>query len=107
MLVLVCGGRDYSGDVSCLSKIQVTMIIQGGANGADRLAKEWAKARGIHHAEVEALWDIFSKPAGSKRNAAMLILRPAYCVAFPGGTGTNDMVKQCESHNIPVWRPYG
>ena len=107
MLTLICGGRDYDGDVSCLDKIQITMVVQGGANGADRLAKEWAKLRGIHHAEVEALWGCFGKGAGPKRNEAMLILRPAYCVAFPGGRGTDSMVKLCESHDIPVWRPYG
>lgn len=41
------------------------------------------------------------------QGGAMLLLRPRYCVAFPGGSGTNDMVEQCEAAGVTVWRPYG
>lgn len=107
MRVLVCGGRDYSGDVSCLSMITVSILIHGGARGADDLAGWWAKTNGIHVAVVPALWDHYNRSAGYKRNSAMLLLQPEYCVAFPGGKGTDMMVDLCQKNNIPVWRPYG
>lgn len=106
MIVLVCGGRDYNGDVSCLSQLPMTMLVHGGARGADTLADQWAKSNNIHRARVDALWDTRGKAAGMDRNAAMLLLRPDYCVAFPGGRGTEGMVSLCLSRNIPVWRPY-
>ena len=107
MNVLVCGGRYYQGDVSCLSQIDVTMVIHGNAKGADTLAKLWAIENGIHHAAVPALWDSYGKAAGFRRNSAMLKLNPDYCVAFPGGVGTKMMTELCERAGITVWRPYG
>lgn len=106
MRVLVCGGRIYAGDVSCLSQIKIDILIHGGARGADIRAAQWAEANNIHHASVAALWDRFGKSAGYKRNSAMLLLRPEYCVAFPGGKGTKMMVELCRRENIPVWMPY-
>ncbi len=109
--VLVCGGRDYLGDVTCLGELRqlftIDLLIAGGAKGADKRAADWARARGIHVAEVQALWDFYGKAAGFKRNSAMRILGPDYCVAFPGGKGTEMMVKLCEDNQILVWRPYG
>ena len=105
MKILVCGGRNY-GDAKTVAHYldhfrgQVTMVIQGGAQGADRLAKQWAESHGIHYAEVPALWQAYSRAAGGRRNSAMLILEPDLCIAFPGGTGTADMVKQCKRANV-------
>ena len=107
MRVLVTGGRDYKGDVTCLSQIDISILIHGDARGADTLAKQHAAIRGIHHAAVPALWDYYYRGAGFQRNSAMLLLQPDYCVAFPGGRGTASMVELCEKNNIPVWKPYG
>lgn len=109
MIVLACGGRNYAGDVTCLSQIvaDISLLVHGGARGADLLADEWAKRNNIHRARVDALWGTRGKAAGFDRNKAMLLLRPEYCVAFPGGSGTESMVQLCLSNNIPVWRPYG
>lgn len=109
MIILVCGGRAYRGDVSCLAQI-VTMddiIVHGGASGADLRAARWAKGFGIHTAQVDAIWDFYGKAAGYQRNSAMLRLRPEYCVAFPGGPGTAMMAGLCRETQIPVWVPYG
>lgn len=106
MKVLVTGGRDYTGDVTCLSQIDISMLIHGDARGADRLAARYCMTRGIHCASVPALWDYYQKGAGFQRNSAMLLLQPEYCVAFPGCKGTEMMVKLCEKNNIPVWKPY-
>lgn len=108
MRILVCGGRDYTGPVDCLADIEsMSILIHGGARGADIRAATWAKCQGIHTAQVDALWYYHGKSAGFERNAAMLLLLPEGCVAFPGGRGTKVMTDMCKHHNIPVWFPYG
>lgn len=108
MNVLVCGGRDFQdyGIVQdALSKLpfDIDVIIQGGAKGADALAKRYARSESIHCAEIPALWDDYGRNAGWMRNEAMLLLKIDYCVAFAGGKGTADMVRRCLAKGIPVW----
>ena len=112
MKLLICGGRDYRDQHALASALErlpftPTLIIQGGAKGADKLGKQWASRNNIHCAEVLPLWDAFGKKAGHLRNAAMLSLNPDYCLAMPGGAGTAGMVKLCIGAGVPTWRPYG
>lgn len=109
MKILVCGGRTYGDKMTLASYLEMyappfSIIIQGGAQGADRLAKLWAKSHGVHCAEVEALWTRFGRAAGTRRNSAMLALKPDLCLAFPGGSGTENMIQQCEDLGIAVVR---
>lgn len=111
MIVLVTGGRDYADAAAvdtALSHIEskISLLVEGGARGADRLAQTWAKKHCIHVATIEALWDAWPKHAGPIRNTAMLVLPIALCIAFPGGNGTQDMIAKCRAKNIPVWEPY-
>lgn len=106
MRVLVCGGRDYQGRVDCLSTLDISLLIHGGARGADLRSASYVKSQGIHAVCVDALWNYYGKSAGFRRNSTMLLLQPEYCVAFPGGAGTNMMVSLCEKQNITVWKPY-
>ncbi len=105
--VLVCGGRYYNGDVDCLAQLSISILIHGDCKGADVKAARWAKSQGIHAAAVPALWETGGRSAGFQRNSAMLLLLPELLVAFPGGNGTEMMVKLCTQAGIPVWRPYG
>tara|TARA_R110000744_G_scaffold225156_2_gene343613 strand:+ start:182 stop:520 length:339 start_codon:yes stop_codon:yes gene_type:complete len=111
MILLVCGGRgfnDYEKLAEAMRLLPFTpsIIVEGGARGADSLARGWAVENGIHYAEVPALWNNFDKAAGGLRNSAMLLLRPGYCLAMPGGSGTWNMINQCINENITVWEPY-
>ena len=110
MILLVCGGRDYSDKdfvYKCLDNVKgkIDLIIEGGASGADRIARDWALSKGIHFATVEALWGSYSRRAGPLRNKAMLMLKPDACVAFEGGYGTRSMVNLCHASGIKVWSP--
>lgn len=111
MKLLVCGGRHFkNGNMldAAIKKLPFIpeLIIEGGATGADELAKNWAIRNKIHYAEIPALWTCFNRRAGTLRNQAMLLLKPDYCLAMPGNVGTRDMIKRCLSENIPVWSPY-
>lgn len=119
--VLVCGGRDFQNSDwlfavldAIAAKCQVVCIIHGAASGADTLAKEWAEKRGISAEPYPALWDDLTtrplfikrnrhgKPynaaAGGIRNQRMLTEgKPNLIVAFPGGSGTGDMMKRARA----------
>ena len=110
--VLCCGGRDFS-DYDFVTRrlnelrqhLGDFAVIHGGARGADSLAALWGKAKGLPVIEVAANWGVYSKSAGTIRNAWMLdFCFPTYAVAFPGGTGTANMIKQCEARGVAVWR---
>jgi hypothetical protein len=99
--VLVCGGRSFERYKLLNDTLQaihaerpITSIIQGGARGADTLAREWAEGRGIPHKTYMANWALYGPKAGLIRNVEMLAHSdPDLVVAFPGGDGTSHMVK--------------
>lgn len=110
MRVLVCGGRDYSdgGKLrSVLNKLHaeagIDKIIEGGANGADRLARQWAYDQDISSDTYEADWENQGSFAGPARNTRMLTDgKPDLVIAFPGGRGTADMVKKARKAGVQV-----
>jgi len=110
MRVIVCGGRSYADKErvwGVLNKIhattQIDEIVHGGAAGADYLAKLWARMHfGVTETEFRADWKRDGKAAGPKRNEIMAKYGAELCVAFPGGSGTADMVRRAERRNIPI-----
>lgn len=107
--ILVCGGRDFSDLAKVFetldlihSRRNIAVIIEGGANGADAIARLWGESRGIHVCTVRALWERYGKAAGPKRNEAMMALGPTGVVAFAGGRGPADMVKQARAARVPI-----
>ena len=110
MRVLVCGGRDYA-DADRMATVldalhataPFTALIYGMARGADDLAKMWATARGVGRLGFPAQWEKYGKQAGPMRNARMLEKgKPDLVIAFPGGRGTADMMRQAKAAGVPV-----
>lgn len=106
MRVLVCGGRDYDDFAKLqrvLDEVKPTVIIEGGALGADFLAYRYARERRLDHIELPANWDRYRNSAGHIRNQRMLdYFRPELVVAFPGGNGTNGMIARATKAGVPV-----
>lgn len=118
MKILICGGRDFTNwpfvrdvldeiqreDIPTVPQGPITWIVQGGAAGADRLARHWATIHSVPYNEYPAKWDLHGRKAGYLRNKQMLDDNPdiEYVVAFPGGRGTADMCRQAKDRNIPV-----
>lgn len=109
MKVLVCGGRDYAGESYAFARLDsihgktpIKIVIEGGASGADAIARKWARSRGVLVATVPALWDRRGRGAGPQRNAGMLLLGPDLVLAFPGGRGTANMVQQAKDAGVWV-----
>jgi hypothetical protein len=73
--------------------------------GADRHADLWAWRNNVGRSHFPAHWTSKGKSAGPLRNAKMLDDRaPHAVVAFPGGRGTESMVKLAVAKGVPVLR---
>lgn len=113
--VLVCGGRDYDDEYTLYLALDalhrdpgITEIIQGGARGADALAKAYAKERCILSTTFYANWDAHDKGAGPIRNQKMLDAgKPDFVLAFPGGKGTADMIARARKAGVEVYKIEG
>lgn len=97
------------------------VLIHGDAEGADKMAADWAAGqRGFPRPlAFPALWydldvpgavikrnrrgQLYNVIAGPQRNQRMLDEgKPDLIVAFPGGTGTKDMVDRGRRAGIPI-----
>lgn len=113
MRVLVCGGRDFTDYLAFVRKMHrieaehgsASVIIHGGAKGADWCAHLFANSPVGHCTEISfpANWKLHGKRAGPLRNQQMLDEgRPDFVVAFPGGRGTADMVRRAKAAGVKV-----
>ena len=106
MTALVCGGRDYRDYkrlCAVLGVLGPTVVVHGGARGADSLAGAWAASHGVPSRVYKADWKKHGKAAGVIRNGEMLEgAAPDVVVAFPGGRGTADMVRRARAARVEV-----
>jgi len=99
----------------------ITKMIVGRATGADSVAEDWAKKRGVPVEPYPARWDDIDRPgavvkttrggkkydaaAGGVRNQRMINEgKPDIAIGFPGGSGTADMIDRCKSARIQTWK---
>lgn len=106
MRILVFGGRNFTDHVKfnreligIITNRNATIkshwdhtIIHGAARGADTLAALFAKMFGLQVEAYPADWNGQGRAAGILRNQRMLDTGIGLVVAFPGGSGTADMV---------------
>lgn len=109
--ILVCGGRGFAEQALLFGVLDmeaesahVFTIIQGGADGADRLARLWCHSRKVRFDNYPADWRSHGRAAGPIRNQTMLAEgKPTKVIAFPGGRGTADMIRRARSAGVPVF----
>ncbi len=78
------------------AKYQFTLLIHGGATGADTLAGDWAHIAQVPIMVFTADWRAYGLAAGPKRNQKALDEgRPELAIEFPGNDGTADMHRRC------------
>lgn len=106
MKVIVTGGRNYNNIVKVnevLDLLKPSILVEGGANGADFLAKCWASKADCSIITIEANWNKHGKAAGPIRNISMLEQHPdAVVIAFSGGKGTAHCVKEALKRGMLV-----
>lgn len=109
MKVAIVGGREFD-DYNLIEKTlheyfddvsKISLIISGGARGADSLAEEFAKNHQLPLKVYYADWKAYGKYAGFTRNTK--IVREADIVfAFWDGRskGTANTIDQCKTYNV-------
>lgn len=107
MTVLVTGSRDWNDRKRIILRLMEepigTTVIEGGAYGADEVARFAARALGFRVMTVQADWSK-GKSAGPIRNRRMLDMKPDKVLAFckNHSRGTMDCVKAAMERKIPV-----
>lgn len=111
--VLVCGGREFRDQLwlnktldAIHAETPISLIIEGGARGADTLARTWAQIRHVDCKTFAAEWDLYNAAAGRIRNRKMLKEgQPNLVVPFPGSHGTSDMIAQTMIEGVTILWP--
>jgi hypothetical protein len=106
--LLICGGRDWTDRAAIrrlLEQLRPAVVLEGGARGADRLARQEAAALRIKVETYWADWVRHGRRAGLVRNQRMLDEgRPDLVAAFPTerSTGTWHMVGLARRAGVEV-----
>ncbi len=121
--VIISGGRDQDGPEihadmgEILGFLQMfygndLRVLHGAARGVDSVAQETCDDLGITVKAYPADWDANPRAAGVIRNRQMADLVAKWSksghtgelIAFRGGNGTENMVKEALERDIPVTR---
>lgn len=117
-VIVVTGGRDYHRHYrinNILTEIQPSLVVQGGARGADRGAEMWAQKNAVPCLRVPADWELHGKSAGPKRNGLMIDMAKGLAesmgamlvvLAFEGGPGTANCVRCAKTMGIRTFAVY-
>jgi hypothetical protein len=109
MRILVSGSREFN-DVEyiekCIANENPILIIHGNCpRGADRIADNYARKKGLPCIKMDANWDYYNKAAGPIRNRWMLdFCNPDLVIAFPikESKGTRDMITAANKKGVPT-----
>lgn len=130
MKVLIFGSRDFKNEKRMFrvldglhNAFHFSVVIEGEADGADKLAKKWAKRNGVEVDPYPADWDDITVPGavvktrrdGTKYNKAAGAMRnrqmhaegqPDLGIAFSNdiwnSRGTMDMLTVLTDEHVPV-----
>lgn len=103
----VIGSRSFQNEDLLCNTIEgisdsITLIISGGAKGADELAEKWAKRNSIPFKPILPEWEKFGKAAGIKRNR-LIVEESDFCLIFWDGksAGTKSSIEFCKKLKRP------
>jgi hypothetical protein len=97
------GFKDYDRVCKVLDEYSIGIVVSGGADGADDLAKRYAKERGLVLVELIPDWKRHGRSAGMIRNQD-IVKRCDRMVAFWDGKspGTADAIDKAKKLKKPV-----
>ena len=104
MKIAVIGSRDFE-NIDMLNQVlmkhreEITVVISGGAKGADAMAEHWAKENGIETLIFLPDWSKYGRSAGVVRNHD-IIKSCDLCIAFWDGKskGTASSIRLCKKY---------
>lgn len=103
--IIVTGGRDYNDKekvYAVLDNLDPEIVIHGNCSGADTISKMWAIEKG--KTQIPYPYPSkYGRAGGPIRNKQMCTEHPdAVLVAFPGGRGTANCIKEAKLLKIKV-----
>lgn len=112
MIVIVCGGRDYK-PTAADTKVLLTLlrylgastVMHGGARGVDEWACDVAGRAGFPTEEMYPDYKVHppSRAPLIRNHQMALAAKPGgVCIAFPGGSGTQHMVRAARSNSLRI-----
>lgn len=108
MRIAFTGGRHYVNYelvyniVASLDHNGNVTILVGDATGLDTMVATAAKQLGFQTEVFVANWQKYDNAAGPIRNKEMLEAGAKLLIAFQGGRGTTDCVRQARKLGIPI-----
>lgn len=109
--LLVCGSRTINNSEWVFSEIEKYIsesnlqysdihIIEGGASGVDKIAKQFAQSKNISVIEMAADWKAYGRAAGPIRNEQMVRLCDQCLILWDGKSrGTKNDIDLCDKYN--------
>lgn len=110
MKVIIAGSRTFNDYPKLKKKLDSILknqkditIISGTASGADRLGERYADENHHKLEKYPAMWDIFGKSAGYKRNEEMAGVADS-CIVFWDGKskGTKHMIDIAKKNKLKL-----
>ena len=108
MKIAVIGSRNFTDQILLENELntikeKVTMVISGGASGADKLAEKWALDNNIPLEVYKPDWKTYGRAAGVVRNK-LIIESCDYCYAFwdKKSKGTLYSINHCKKVYKPI-----
>jgi hypothetical protein len=111
MKLIIAGGRsctDFQGVLEAFNIFSGLYgypeeIISGGASGVDKIGEKIADQLNIKLIQFPALWELFGKAAGPKRNEEMADYADALLLYWDGKSrGSKNMKKCAKKHNLLI-----
>jgi hypothetical protein len=84
------------------ARLPIRLLKHGDYRGLDRLARDWARERGVLEWPFPADWNTHGPKAGPLRNQQMADSGADDLLRFPGGDGTADMERRARAAKINV-----
>jgi hypothetical protein len=108
MKLIIAGShsfRDYQLLCQTLApeRTRITLVITGGARGAEQLGYRWAWKHAVKHQLFRADWERFGKSAGVRRNHQMAQASDMLLAFWDGrSAGTRHMISCMQQLGKPV-----
>lgn len=113
LTILITGGREVTRTDKIRAMVAALppdcVVVVGGARGADAIAEQAARERGLTvkvFPVSDEEWKLYKGRAGMRRNSKMLAEgKPDLCLAFwqgEIGNGTADMARKCSAASVPT-----
>ena len=104
MKIVIIGSRSVTDfDLSGYVPKETTLIISGGASGADKLAEEYADAKRISKLILRPQYELYGRAAPLKRTETMIDIADAVIALWDGKSrGTLHAINYANKKSKPV-----